>query len=293
MDQTRRTILIQGVALALLACEARAETPHGVAAQEITAIERDLGGRIGVAVLDKAGALLLHRPEEVFPMCSTFKLLAAAAILKRADEGALRLDETVAYTEADLVAYSPVTEPALRLEGGAGRLSLEALCAAAMTVSDNTAANLLLRTLDGPPALTAWLRGIGDPTTRLDRTEPTLNTAIPDDPRDTTSPAAMAITARRLLLGDGLKPESRDRLEAWMVAARTGTRRLRAGLPADWIVGDKTGSGDNGTANVVALLRPPNRLPLLAAIFMTGSRADAERRDAAHARIGRIIATGL
>ena len=293
MNLTRRTILTQGVALALLAGEARAETPHGVAAQEITAIERDLGGRIGVAVLDTAGALLLHRPEDAFPMCSTFKLLAAAAILKRADEGTLRFDETVAYTEADLVAYSPVTEPALRVEGGVGRLSLEALCAAAMTVSDNTAANLLLRVLDGPPALTAWLRGIGDPTTRLDRTEPTLNTAIPGDPRDTTSPAAMAITARRLLLGDGLKPESRDRLEAWMVAARTGTRRLRAGLPADWTVGDKTGSGDNGTANVVALLRPPNRLPLLAAIFMTGSQADAERRDAAHAQIGRIIATAL
>ena len=293
MRPTRRTILTQGAALCLVAEGAWAGASHGVAVQQIAAIERDLGGRIGVAVLDAAGALLLHRPEELFPMCSTFKLLAAAAILKRAEDGALRLDGTVPYGEADLVAYSPVTEPALRAEGGAGLLSLEALCAAAMTVSDNTAANLLLRTLGGPPALTAWLRGIGDPTTRLDRTEPSLNTAIPGDPRDTTSPAAMAITARRLLLGDALKPESRDRLEAWMVAARTGTRRLRAGLPADWIVGDKTGSGDNGTANVVALLRPPHRLPLLAAISITSSPADVDQRDAAHAQIGRIIATAL
>lgn len=293
MDPTRRTILTYGLAMALVAGTAAAEERHGVAARQIAAIERDLGGRIGVAVIDTAGALLLYRPEDAFPMCSTFKLLATAAILERADASALRLDQPVAYTAADLVTYSPVTEPALRAGDGAGALSLEALCAAAMTVSDNTAANLLLRTLGGPPVLTAWLRRIGDPTTRLDRTEPTLNSADPGDPRDTTTPAAMAVTARHLLLGDVLKPESRGRLEAWMAAARTGTKRLRAGLPVDWIVGDKTGSGENGTANVVAILRPPNRLPLLAAIYMTGSQAGPDRRDAAHAEIGRIIATAL
>ncbi|NEU10654.1 class A beta-lactamase [Methylobacterium sp. BTF04] len=292
----RRAILAFGALPLLAAFGAAAQDRREAARRRVAAIEHELGGRIGVAVLDGSGPVLLHGADDPFPLCSTFKLLATAAILKRVDDGTLRLDQEIAYDAADLTAYAPITAAALR-DGGAGRMSLESLCAAAMVWSDNTAANLMLRTLggadSGPAALTAYLRGLGDPTTRLDRTEPTLNTAIPGDPRDTTTPAAMAKTTRILLTGAALRADSRNRLESWMVAARTGTKRLRAGLPPDWIVGDKTGSGDNGTANVVAILRPPARPPLVAAIYMTGSTQPPETRDAAHAEIGRILAAAL
>ena len=256
-------------------------------------IAGDLGGRAGIAVLDTGGGpALLHDAEGTFPLCSTFKLPLAAAILARVEAGRERLDRRLAYGEADLDTYAPVTTRALRAGGPeAGTMSVEALCAAALVWSDNTAANLLLGALGGPAALTGFCRDLGDPVTRLDRTEPDLNSAVPGDPRDTTRPAAMAATVGKILLGPSLSEAGRARLEGWMTASRTGTKRLRAGLPADWGIGDKTGSGAYGTANVVALLRPPARAPLVAAVYITGSDATSEARDAAHAAIGRIIAT--
>ncbi|POR43762.1 class A beta-lactamase [Methylobacterium sp. V23] len=256
-------------------------------------IAGDLGGRAGIAVLDTGGGpALLHDAEGTFPLCSTFKLPLAAAILARVEAGRERLARRLAYGEADLDTYAPVTTHALRAGGPeAGTMSVEALCAAALVWSDNTAANLLLGALGGPAALTDFCRDLGDPVTRLDRTEPDLNSAVPGDPRDTTRPAAMAATVGKILLGPSLSEAGRARLEGWMTASRTGTKRLRAGLPADWGIGDKTGSGAYGTANVVALLRPPARAPLVAAVYITGSDATSEARDAAHAAIGRVIAT--
>lgn len=256
-------------------------------------IAGDLGGRAGIAVLDTGGGpALLHDAEGTFPLCSTFKLPLAAAILARVEAGRERLARRLAYGEADLDTYAPVTTHALRAGGPeAGTMSVEALCAAALVWSDNTAANLLLGALGGPAALTGFCRDLGDPVTRLDRTEPDLNSAVPGDPRDTTRPAAMAATVGKILLGPSLTEAGRARLEGWMTASRTGTKRLRAGLPADWGIGDKTGSGAYGTANVVALLRPPARAPLVAAVYITGSDATSEARDAAHAAIGRVIAT--
>jgi beta-lactamase class A len=256
-------------------------------------IAGDLGGRAGIAVLDTGGGpALLHDAEGTFPLCSTFKLPLAAAILARVEAGRERLDRRLAYGEADLDTYAPVTTRALRAGGPeAGTMSVEALCAAALVWSDNTAANLLLGALGGPAALTGFCRDLGDPVTRLDRTEPDLNSAVPGDPRDTTRPAAMAATVGKILLGPSLSEAGRARLEGWMTASRTGTKRLRAGLPADWGIGDKTGSGAYGTANVVALLRPPARAPLVTAVYITGSDATSEARDAAHAAIGRVIAT--
>ena len=163
-------------------------------------------------------------------------------------------------------------------------------CAAALVWSDNTATNLVLRALGGPEALTAWLRQIGDAKTRLDRWEPELNTAIPGDPRDTTTPAAMLATLELVLLGPVLTPESRARLAGWMMESRTGLKRLRAGIPATWTVGDKTGSGANGTANVVAIVRPPGRAPLLAAVYITQTDAPEAVRDSIHAEVGRLVA---
>jgi beta-lactamase class A len=168
-------------------------------------------------------------------------------------------------------------------------MSVEALCAAAMVWSDNTAANLLLGSLGGPPALTAYARALGDPITRLDRTEPTLNTAIVGDERDTTSARAMVGNIEAILLGQALSAPSRLRLEAWMIESPTGAKRIRAGLPAGWRAGDKSGSGDNATANDIAILRPPAATPILAAVYYTQSRATAEERNAVHADAARLI----
>lgn len=256
----------------------------------LAALEARAGGRLGVAALDTGtGRRIAHRGEERFPLCSTFKVLLAGAVLARVEKGQERLDRPIAYTKADLLEYAPVA--AARL--AEGRMTVEALCAAAVEASDNTAANLLLQALGGPAEVTAFARGLGDPVTRLDRTEPTLNTALPGDPRDTTSPTAMVESLKAMLLSGGLEPESCQRLEGWMRGSLTGGDRLRAGLPATWTVADKTGTGDRGTVNDVAILRPPGRAPILMAAYYTGSRAPLKDRNAVLAEVGRIVAAAL
>ena len=261
--------------------------PRSRAEARLAALEARIGGRLGLAVLDTgSGRRLLHRSAERFPMCSTFKALLVGAVLTRVDRGQERLDRPVPFGRSDLLAHAPVAEARV----AEGHLTVEELCAAAVVVSDNTAANLLLRSLGGPGAVTAFARSLGDADTRLDRMEPELNQSLPGDPRDTTTPAAMAGSLQALLLGSALAPASRQRLEDWMKAATTGRQKLRAGLPATWGVGDKTGAGDRGTMNDLAILRPPGRAPLLVAAFLTGSRASWNAREAALAEIGRIVA---
>jgi beta-lactamase class A len=259
-------------------------------ATDVARIEAESGGRLGVAVLDtRDGTRVAHRGDERFPMCSTFKLLAAAAILARVDTGRERLDRRVRYGASQLVEYSPVTKDHV---GGAG-MTLEALCEAAMTLSDNTAGNLLLEALGGPAGLTQYARTLGDPTTTLDRIETALNEATPGDPRDTTTPAAMLEIMRQLLVDDTLSAGSRERLTGWLLANKTGDKRLRAGLPADWRVGDKTGTGGNGSANDIAVVWPPGRAPILVAVYFTGSTVSDEARNAVIANAGRIVVAGF
>jgi beta-lactamase class A len=250
-------------------------------------IEAARGGRLGVAVLDSAsGGSAGHRATERFPLTSTFKLLAAGAVLAQVDAGRMRLDDRIRYGRDDLVTYSPVTERHASADG----MTVDQLCEATMTLSDNTAANLLLRRLGGPEGLTAWLRGIGDDVTRLDRWETALNEARPGDPRDTTTPAAMLATVQRLTLGDVLSPGSRAQLVAWLRANRTGDTRLRAGLPPGWQAAERTGTGPNGTSNDVGLLWPPDGRPLLVAAYLTEASADMAARDAALADVGAAVA---
>ncbi|WP_243303331.1 class A beta-lactamase [Geothrix oryzisoli] len=281
-----RTLL--AAILALLPLLAAPPAPLASSASDpLAALEARVGGRLGVAALDTgSGRRLDHRGGERFPMCSTFKVLLAGAVLARVDRGPDGLDRALRYTRADLLEYAPITTARV----AEGRMTLADLCAAAVEVSDNTAANLLLGHLGGPGAVTAFARSLGDPVTRLDRTEPALNTAIPGDPRDTTTPSAMVDTLKLLLLGEALHPASRQRLEGWMRGCTTGVTRLRAGLPAGWIVGDKTGTGARGTVNDVAILRPPGRAPILVAAYLTGSTASARDREAALADVGRIVA---
>ncbi|PBB89463.1 class A beta-lactamase [Mesorhizobium sp. WSM3864] len=256
------------------------------ATKAVEALESRNGGRLGVMVLGTGtDAAIEYRADELFPITSTFKFLAAAGVLKAVDDGKARLDDRIVYAASDVEpGYSPVTKE----HSGEG-MTLEDVCAAAVVWSDNTAGNLLLRVLGGPQGLTRFARTLGDDVTRLDRTEPTLNTAIPGDKRDTTSPRALLGDARRILLGDALSPASRKRIEAWLIEDKVGGARIRAGLPAAWGIGDKTGSGDNGTTNTVALLWPPNGAPILAAVYYTGSTAPRASREAVHADVARII----
>ncbi|WP_424683358.1 class A beta-lactamase [Frateuria sp. YIM B11624] len=257
-------------------------------ATRLAALERRHGGRLGVAILDTAsGRRVAYRGDERFLMCSTFKVLAVAAVLARVDRGEERLDRRIVFGRDVLLGHAPVT----RLHTGAPGLRLEELCAAAITVSDNTAANLLLTALGGPQAVTAFVRDLGDRVTRLDRTEPEVNVTRPGDPRDTTTPDAMVETLRKLLLGDALRPASRERLLAWMRGCLTGTDKLRAGLPEGWSAGDKTGAGAQGESNDVAILFPPAQAPLLVAAYYAAPGAEAQERSAVLAQVGSIAAS--
>ena len=255
-------------------------------AERWKAIESRVGGRLGIAALDTAtGELAGQRLDERFPMCSTFKSLAAALVLARVDAGEDRLDRRIVVTRADLLEWAPVTSKRV---GSAG-MTLAELCEAAITVSDNTAANLLLASAGGPAGVTAFVRRLGDDVTRLDRTEPALNEGTPGDPRDTSTPRAMAHTLRRLMLGDALSDKGRTQLVQWMTANTTGGKRLRAGVPFDWRVADKTGTGRLGSTNDVGVLWPPRRAPLVVVAYLTGTQAPSDAREAALADVARSL----
>ena len=232
---------------------------------------------------------LAFNARERFAMCSTFKSLLAAAVLRRVDAGTLALDDRLPLRPQDMIAHAPVTS----LHLAEGSMSVRDLCAAAVMVSDNPAANILLRVVDGPSGLTQFLRSIGDRVTRLDRTELELNTNLPGDPRDTTTPQAMAHSMEKILLGDVLTPQSRLQLIAWLRQATTGMRRLRAGLPAEWKVGDKTGNGANGAANDVMIAWPPGRPALIGTVYLSESTQSTAALDQAHAEIGGLFAAAV
>ncbi|SAK76550.1 beta-lactamase precursor [Caballeronia arationis] len=256
------------------------------AASQLKALEAASNGRLGVAALNTGdGAIVNYRADERFPFCSTFKVLLASAILTRSAHEDGLLDQRIRYTQSDLVNYSPVSEKHV-----ADGMTVAELCAAAIQYSDNSAANLLIRLLGGPPAVTAFARSIGDDEFRLDRMETELNTAIPGDLRDTTTPAAMARSLQRLALGNALGARERDQLQAWMRGNTTGDARIRAGVPRDWQVADKTGTGDYGTSNDVAVLWPPSKPPIVVVIYFTQREQDAKARSDVLASAAKIVA---
>jgi beta-lactamase class A len=291
MDRNRRlftSLLLSLPALALADSSTPLPLVSSPLEQEVLRLERESGGRLGVAVFDsQTDTRFQHRGDERFPMCSTFKLLLVAAILQRIDSGEDSLARRLPVRKQDLLSWAPFSET--RVGGDA---SVEELCAAAMTQSDNTAANLLLPAIGGPPGIGRFARTLGDTHTRLDRTETELNSAIADDPRDTTTPLAMLGNLRALMLDDALGPASHELFEGWLRGNKTGDARLRAGLPKDWRAGDKTGSGENGTTNDVAILWPPGRKPVLVAAYLTGSKLDSEERDALLASLARALSAG-
>ena len=244
--------------------------------------------KIGVVVSDpKNRTHLWHRRDERFPMCSTFKTLAVAAVLQRVDQQKEKLDRFVPYTEKDLLEYAPVTKKHV-VEGG---MTLGALCEAAISQSDNTAANLILQTIGGPNGVTQFARSIKDKVTRLDRKEPELNRWAPGDERDTTNPEVMCNDLELLLDGDLLSQQSRKLLDDWLQHNETGATLVRAGVPSGWRVGDKTGRSGNGATNDVAVIHPPDGAPIFVAIYTFGG--SDEQRSAAIALVARRICENL
>lgn len=289
MITDRRQFLILAGAAATAPAWAATPAPLSLDAA-VAAAEKATGGRVGLSVHDTAsGRRYSHRGAERFPMASTFKALLVAAVLTRVDTGKEQLDRAIPVKKADILPVSPVSKAHL-----GGTATVAQLCEATLIYSDNTAANLLLPSVGGPAGLTAWLRGIGDTVTRLDRMEPMMSEAIPGDPRDTSSPDAFAASFERILLEPVLSPTSRARLTRWLIANTTGDTRLRAGLPKGWRVGDKTGTGNNGSVNDVAIIWPaPQAKPLIVASFINGGTAPSDTLYAAHAGLARAIAAAV
>ncbi|QES58231.1 class A beta-lactamase [Streptomyces venezuelae] len=291
---SRRALLTAGAGVALAAA-----LPAGPAraaaspAAGLRALEREYGARLGVYARDTAtGRTVAHRADEQFPMCSVFKTLAAAAVLRDLDHDGAHLAQRVHYTLQDVTdaGGGSVTERPGNIASG---LTVAELCSAAIAQSDNAAANLLLRELGGPTAVTRFCRSLGDRTTRLDRWEPELNSAEPSRVTDTTSPRAIGRTYARLTLGDALDAGDREQLKRWLLSNTTSGDRLRAGLPKDWAVADKTGAGSYGTNNNVGIAWPPGRPPVVLAILSTMPEATTPRDDTLIARTAKLLADML
>jgi beta-lactamase class A len=270
---SRRQALFGGLTLAAVAASqpipvlAEPTDPLAGINERLDELERRHNAIIGVHAVDiETGRNVGHRDTELFAVCSTFKTYAAAAVLQKSERGELALDQKVFVDPAEIVTNSPRTQPR-----AGGEMTLDELCQAALQVSDNTAGNLLLQTIGGTQAITEFARSIDDEATRLDRWETERNSAIPGDPRDTSTPHMIGRGYRNLLTHDVLAPPQRQQLEDWMRANETSS--MRAGLPAGWTTADKTGSGDYGSTNDVGVAYDPaGRRVLLA--MMTRSKVN-------------------
>ena len=258
---------------------------HSALDRQLAALEQQHQGRIGVALYQPdTGLSYGYRAEERFPFASTFKALLAAAVLQRSEFDPLWLQQVVHYRAEDLQSYAPITRQHL-----AHGMSREALAIASVQHSDNTAANLLLDALGGLDEFNRFVAALGDQKFRLDRHEPDLNSALPGDDRDTTTPAAMATTLSRLTLGNGLAAPQRARFNDWLKGNTTGDAAIRAGVPTGWLVGDKTGGGGYGTTNDIAVLWPKQGAPMVLALYFTQSSPDAKPQQAVLAEVTRLL----
>ena len=281
-------VMAGSLLLSLLACVTPIKS-NGLAGF-VAETEKRLDARIGLAVYDyQSGRRWEYNADDRFPITSTFKALACAAVLARVDAGAEDLERVVIVRESDLVPYAPVTERRL---GGQG-MTLHELCDATMSTSDNVAANLILKSLGGPEGLTGFARRIGDSVTRLDRWEIGLNEARPGDLRDTTTPNAMLQNLQRLLFGDVLSTDSRRQLADWLEGNKVGGPLIRAGFPDDWRIGDRTGTGGYGSRSVIAVIWPPGQRPVIVALYITETRASLDERNAAIAVIAGALREAL
>lgn len=259
--------------------------------EKLAALETSSGGRIGLFAINTANNThLQYRAKERFPMCSTSKVMCVAAILKQSINDKSLMQQRITFTkkEVDSSGYAPVTKKHI-----ADGMTVGDLCQAALTESDNTAMNLLMKKLGGPGAVNAFAHSIADNNFRLDRYEPKLNSAIPGDLRDTTTPEAMANSLQQLALGNVLALPQREQLQAWLKNNITGNNRIRAGVPKGWIVGDKTGTGGFGSTHDIGLIWPPNGSPIVVALYFTQHKKSAEPRDDVIASVTKIVIDSL
>lgn len=296
IPHTRAVLMALSLVLMLGGCSTGLRAPSD-AAGAFAELERANGGRLGVFALDTgSGRSLGWRADERFGMCSTFKLLLAAAVLDAAQRGQIDGSAPIAFDQDTLVPHSPVLRE--QLANGHPTLTALELARATQLTSDNAAANLLISELGGTAAITAGWRAGGDEVTRLDRLEPAMNLVPAGELRDTTTPRAMAQNLARLLTTDALTPADQQRLSDWMIETGTGRARLRAGIPSNWRAGDKTGSAiaplmPNKT-NDVAVFWPPGRAPIMVAAYYDADGhypgAIRAQDEAVLAEVGRIVA---
>ncbi len=287
MILNRRTLLAAASGLAVWPALAQEALPS------LSAYERETGGRVGLYAENVVtGAKIAWRAEERFVMCSTFKASLASFVLARIDQGKDHLESMIVYGPEDLLEYAPVAKQNITNSAKAS-MSVADMCAATVELSDNTCANLLLARIGGPSALTAFWRSTGDTVTRLDHNEPELNRSPPGDPNDTTTPVAMVGNLRRFLLGEVLSLDSRQRLTGWMLNCKTGDNRLRAGLPKDWKVADKTGnSGRDAAGDIAVVWSKPDR-PVLISAYVQGGSPSEPQFTALFSEIGRMVGERL
>ena len=280
LTMPRRRFVV-GSALLLASCVL------GRSREIIRQIEEDLGGRVGASILDTHSLQrVTHRSTERFAMCSTFKAPLVAAVLARIDAGSISSSAMLRLPREPLLSTSPIANAHL----GAGQIPVMTACEAAVSHSDNTAANLLLDLIGGPTAMTQFFRTLGDDTARLDRYEMELNSNIAGDVRDTTTPDAMVHSIQAILLGNALTATSRDLLTDWMLHEQRGKARIRAGMPADWRVANKPGTSANGATNDIAVVWPSRRVPIVMAIYVDAPSESNAGREKAIARIARLAA---
>jgi beta-lactamase class A len=284
MILNRRALLAAASSFAIWPATAQDAPPP------LATYERETGGKIGLYAENLVtGAKITWRADERFVMCSTFKASLAAFVLSRVDRGEEHLDAMVPFGESDLQSYAPVARQHL----AAGKMSIAEMCEGAVELSDNTCANVLLARLGGPAALTTFWRSTGDTISRLDHNEPELNRSPPGDPHDTTTPAAMAGNLQRFVLGKVLSPNSRDRLTSWMLDCKTGANRLRAGLPKDWKIGDKTGNNGKDASGDIAVVWPKPDVAILICAYTQGGSPTTAQLDTVFAEAGRMVAQRL
>jgi beta-lactamase class A len=283
---SRRRVLLGGLTFAAAAASSAKPAlanppPAATVEQRVAGLEQAHNALIGLFAANlKSGKTVAHRSQDPFAMCSTFKTYASARVLQMAEQGELSLDQKMFVDPGAIVINSPVTSPR-----AGGEMTLAELCKATLQVSDNTAGNLLLKTIGGPQAITAFARSIGDARSRLDRWETELNSAVPGDPRDTSTPEALGGGYRNLLAGDALVVPQRQQLEDWMRGNQTSS--MRAGLQPGWTSADKTGSGDYGSTNDVGIAYGPQGQRVLVAM-MTRSQADDPKAENLRPLIGEL-----
>ncbi|MFV0575049.1 MAG: class A beta-lactamase [Vibrio sp.] len=287
MKQLKILPLLSALLLPLIAFAEPSQYP--LVDKQIQQVEQELSARVGVTILDvDSGKLWDHNGDQRFPLTSTFKTIACGKLLNDSEDGQLQLTDTVKVRTVDLVTYSPVVEKYVGKQ-----IELQNACQAAMYMSDNTAANIIIKAVGGTEAVTQFARTLGDKVTRLDRFEPELNQGKPNDERDTTTPNMISQDINALLFGSVLSEQSKQQLKEWMVNNQVTGNLLRSVLPDYWHIADRSGAGGYGSRSITAVVWTDNQSPVIISIYLTQTEASMDELNQAIVEIGKAIFDSL